>query len=262
MLPYSEWLDIAQALRLGQSRRVQHCGNSTSMKVTHDDEGLSAYCFRCSEHGFKSHGIRRLSDVFAEREFIKQGVQLPLDYTQVIPTIPATWLYKSGVSAPIAASYGVGWSERMRRVILPVYAGSGWSDLAVIQARAVDAGHMPKYLNQEGVGKGGVLFVAHRAREVPSCTSVVITEDILSAIRVDGAGVPAVSTLGTKLSDAQAGLLMQYDEIIIWLDPDEAGLTGAMKMRRKLMGCKKVRIVQSTHDPKEYCNEQILQHLT
>lgn len=258
MLPYSEWLENARALSLGHSKRVQHCGNSTSMKISHDEEGYHAYCFRCSDYGFKAHGLRRLRDVFAERRFMNAKVQLPYDYTtdyQTIPEHAAAWLYKSGVSASCAASYGIGYSPAMDRIILPVYDGVVGGTLAVVQARAVSPRHEPKYLNQEGVGKGEVLFVSHRGYEGPSC--VCITEDILSAIRV-GEVMPAVSPLGTSLSDAQAGKLAKCSTVYIWLDPDEAGEKGAIKMRRKLLTiCKQVYIIKSTHDPKYYCNQEI-----
>lgn len=255
MLPYSEWLEEAQGLPLGRSKRVKHCNNNNTMKLSHDDDGFAAYCFRCSEGGVKSHGERRLRDLFAEKEFqYAQTVTLPEDYTLCVPPSAAVWYYGAGIGAELASSYQVGWSASLGRVILPVFDST--AGLVVVQARAVDKRIKPKYLNQGGNRKASVLFRSH------SCTGtddkVCITEDILSCIRV-GEIMPAVCPMGTSLSDAQAGQLLQWNTALIWLDNDEAGWKGAAKMNRKLCSVMDTHIIRSTADPKCYDNQAIQQ---
>jgi hypothetical protein len=252
MIPYAEWLDAAKELPLGRSKRIKHCNSNYTMKINHDEKGYSAYCFRCSDGGSKAHGVRRIRDLFAEREFqYAKDIILPDDYTMDIPPDQAVWLYRAGISKALAESYYIGYSPKLHRVILPVYAAG---KLVVTQGRAVDSWLKPKYLNQAGNNKSSYLFESH------SCTGawnrVVITEDILSCIRV-GEVCPAVCCMGTALSDAQAGRLLQWDEVFIWLDNDAAGWKGAVSMRKKLEPVCNVRIISSIADPRCYDNQAI-----
>jgi hypothetical protein len=250
VLPYEEWLDSAQALPLGVSKRVKHCNHNTTMKISHDEDGYHAYCFRCSEGGFKKHGIQRIRDVFAEKEFCyAKDVRLPSDYTLDVPSTAAVWYYSVGISARTAREYGIGFSRNLDRVILPVYHDGS---LAVVQARAVRPGMQPKYLNQAGNNKASVLFKSHNTEGDTVC----VTEDILSCIRV-GEVIPCVSCMGTSMSDAQAAALMRYKNVIIWLDNDEAGHKGALRMHKKLRGVMNSCILTAQHDPKCYDREHI-----
>ena len=249
MLRYSEWLDEAKALTFGSSRRVQHCNHNNTMSIRHDEDGFHAYCFRCSEGGFKSHGMRRIRDVFAEREFAyAKDVTFPLGYTKEIPAWAAVWFLQYGITMEEAASYGVGWDEKMQRIILPVYDRTvNPPTLEVVQARAVITGVVPKYLNQQGNNKSKVLFKSNDQRH----DMAVITEDILSCIRV-GKVTAAVCPMGTTLSYAQAAHLLHFKEIVIWLDNDAAGHKGAIKMKKVLEPLVPTRIITGTADPKCY----------
>jgi DNA primase len=89
---------------------------------------------------------------------------------------------------------------------------------------------------------------------------VVVTEDILSAIRV-GAHIPAVSILGTKTSDAQAAQLAEYDKVDYWLDPDQAGIDGTVKGRRKLALVTETGAITSPVDPKNLSDREIREAL-
>jgi DNA primase len=250
MLPYDEWLDQAQALALGRSKRVKHCNHNTTMKISHDEEGYHAYCFRCSEGGFKGHGIQRIRDVFAEKEFQYAKVpRVPDDFTLDVPDSAAVWYYSYGISASLARSYGIGYSKSLDRVILPVYVDDC---LAVVQARAVRKGMQPKYLNQSGNKKGSVLFRSHNQ----GGDTVCVTEDILSCVRV-GEVIPAVCPMGTSLSDTQAAQLLDYKTVLIWLDNDQAGWKGASRMHKALSMVMQSRIIKMDYDPKCYNQEQI-----
>jgi hypothetical protein len=222
------------------------------MKISHDDEGYHAYCFRCSEGGFKAHGLRRISDVFAEREFCyAKNITLPTDFTKEVPDFASVWYLKAGVNTEMAQGYGIGWSDKLQRVLLPVYNGD---ELVVVQARAVHKGQHPKYLNQQGNKKSLTLFKSHSY--TGSGAVVCITEDILSCIRV-GEVVPCVCCMGTSLSDAQAGQLLGYDSVAVWLDNDQAGWKGSSKMHRKLSPVVSTRVIHAEADPKCYDNQAI-----
>lgn len=131
----------------------------------------------------------------------------------------------------------------MGRVVIPIYDGD---NLTGVQCRAVFEGQVPKYMNRKGNSKGA--FWAHTALY----DTVVITEDILSAIKV-GRLCGACSTLGTVLHDSIIAEHLLDKRVLVWYDGDEAGRKGSAKAMKALamMGVTCVEI-QTEDDPKEY----------
>lgn len=257
------WLEQAKLLPLGARRRVDHdCGGGRTLIVSHDERGFAAHCFRCNESGFEKHGLRPINQLQmrrAENEVFNRPTELPNDFTDDVPPWAATWLYKAGVFKETAREYGIGWSPALQRVILPVYDDAG--KLVFMQARAVSKNQKPKYLNRCAVNKENVLFTARApcadwSRQADE-SRVIVTEDILSAIRV-GVVCTAVSTLGTSVSDGQANILAKFKHCTFWYDGDEAGLTGSRKGMQKLrMFCDKTDRIVTPKDPKLYPNREI-----
>lgn len=181
-------------------------------------------------------------------------LELPFDFDLDIPDYGRVWLLKGGVGSSIISHYGIGWSESMNRVVLPVYEDG---ELTAVQSRSVWDAMKPKYLNKKGSTNS--MFWSDPDVQLKRCTDeLVITEDILSTIRV-GRLNDCVSTLGTSLSDRMAAqLLTLYNKFAIWYDGDEAGVRGARKARKALQIQGGVcRIVNTAKDPKEYNNEEI-----
>ena len=256
MLPYSEWLHLAKALPEGTRKRVNHtCGAGRTMILNHDEQGYSAHCFRCNDWGSKGHGERRLSDLFkarAEELFEAQEVQLPEDFV-LMPEckdyMAHVWLAQAGITQQQQQQYKIGYSPGIRRVILPVYEQD---ELVYTQARAL-RGEKPKYLNP-AADRSRLLFLS---RGTYTQGPVVLTEDILSAIRV-GSFVQTASLMGTDINEAQAHrLILLGSPVVVWLDGDKAGLKGAASVRRMLDGLVPVHLIQTEKDPKCYTNREI-----
>lgn len=261
------WLHLAKALQPNSRRYCDHvdCGSGRTLVVSTGETGWSAHCFRCNEDGFEPYGNRNLAELHdvnfgllqrKDLAFEKGRCELPPDFTKEIPDYAAIWLYKAGIYKSTAEAYRFGWSDSLKRVILPVYDKEA---LVFMQARSID-GRKPKYLNNSAISKASVLF---RSAGSPTLRRVVVTEDILSSVRV-GVHVPAVSTLGTSLSDEQAyWIASHYDEVAVWFDPDGAGKKGSSE------ACKKLRLLgvratctSSDKDPKCYSNREMLSILT
>ncbi len=256
----SSWLEVAQGLPLGQKRRIQHeCGDGKDMIVSHSADGYSAYCFRCGPVGFESHGYRTLEELAHTREanaaaqaVAVQSTELPHDFTYSIPAGDRNWLSVAGITVSRARACGIGYSNSLSRVVLPVHARDG--TLRYWQARATKPWQKPKYINPQ-VSRETLLYwgLSLRTPEPTRTGGVVVTEDILSAIRVDG-HMSSCSACGTKLSCSQSALIAEAagdSPIFVWLDPDEAGRSGAEAMRRQLsLIHPDVRVLQSTADPK------------
>ncbi|KRR22179.1 hypothetical protein CQ13_30070 [Bradyrhizobium retamae] len=233
--------------------------------VSNEERGYRAYCFRCGPRGFVAHGdfsidqLRRRREEFALLQ--EAHVRLPKDFTLDIPTSEAVWLYKAGINATIARHYGFGYSASLRRVVIPVYRDGalvGFTARSTINAK-------PKYIERMA-SPAHAVFTADPAIALPatedwpegSGPDLVITEDILSAVRVGRIAKRCVALLGTSANEYQLACAEGARTIAIWLDPDRAGKKAAFKRERTLalQGYTTKRI-RTEQDPKYYSNREI-----
>lgn len=259
------WLATAKTLKAGRYIRIECCAHDKSLRVSNEERGYRAYCFRCGPRGFVAHGdfsidqLRRRREEFALLQ--EANVRLPHDFTTEIPPNEAVWLYKAGISTELAKHYGFGFSQSLKRVVLPVYRDSA---LVGFTARST-IGAKPKYI--ERMASPSAIFIADPATALPATTDwpegsgpdLVVTEDILSAVRVGRLVRRCVSLLGTSANGHQlSDALMDCRTVAIWLDPDRAGRVAALKLERTLalQGYETVRI-RTEQDPKRYSNREI-----
>lgn len=258
----TSWEVIARALPEGRSRRIDCplCDTSSrnTANVSHKPDGFALYCFSCKAKPFIPHGLRSISklnlttSLAAQSTFLTSPMELPKDCTTNVPEHLAIWLYKSSIFKSTYQQYGICWSPELQRIILPVYKDG---NLVYMQARAVIPGMKPKYLNRRDANKQGVLFESLPSTFIEG-TAVVVTEAILSAIRV-GWYYKAYSTMGSKLTDSAAWQLSNQN-VILWYDPDIAGEEGArqaFKTLRSIGG--KVYNLRTKLKPKQYTNSEI-----
>lgn len=253
-----DWLEIAKSIPQGSRLRTRcgepGCGKDNSQLVSHDEHGYRAWCFRCRIPKFESHGLRSIELI--ERHRKERAIQravavtLPEDYTLQVPPRAAIWYYKYGISAELAAMYGIGYTPELDRVVLPVYESG---DLVAVQMRAVDPARKMKYLNPLGPKVSSAIF-----ESAPATGVTVVVEDILSAIKV-GRVHHATSILGTNMTDQRALKIAQRNNtVLLWLDGDKAGKRGAVAAEKqlRLLGVNVVRIT-TADDPKTYSLEEI-----
>ena len=167
-------------------------------------------------------------------------------------------MLKGGVGTFLVEHYRIGWSDKMNRVVIPIW--NELHELEAVQSRAVYPDQKPKYLNKAGRRNHTALFWSDDEVMIdePRGDWVVLTEDILSTVRV-GRLQPAVASLGTSVNHRAASyIIAAHPSVLIWYDPDPAGLAGAAKARKvfELQGAD-VRIVRADKDPKMYSNEDI-----
>lgn len=271
-----DWVETAKKLPCGKSVRVKCCQSDLSRIISHTPDGYSTVCFRCGldKRGFVPHGQRTVSEMIRHRKEYSNMVQqrgkivLPPDFTDDIPPIGMQWLLKGGVNSTMIEHYGIGWSDSLGRVVIPVWSTDDDDEpvLVASQARAVYPKQAPKYLNMKAAGYTSVMFWADPETLFSDPVAedwVVLTEDVLSTIRV-GRVQDAGATMGTYLSHHNAAAIMEfYNNVIIWYDGDKAGKKGAAKARDTLLlqGAN-VRVLTTEHDPKKYSNEDIRQYLT
>lgn len=255
------WQEQAENLPVGQKTRIncEQCGNSNkSVAINHYFDKFTYYCFACGHTEIRSKGkltlaeLTRLNELNEEASnFRDTEIVLPSDFTTDIPLVGRLWLYSGGISSSTWREYGIGYSESLKRVILPVFNDEG--RLIWYQCRAVEKGQKPKYI-QPSSDKSKVVFKGKNNKHTTD--TIIIVEDILSAIRV-GKQFNVISILGTKLSSWHINYLSKYSRVITWLDSDRAGQTGAYEIRKSLSLVTETDNIVTKLDPKKLTDEQI-----
>lgn len=273
------WLSQAQNLPLGRTSRCDcpQCGEGTNTNaaiINHTTRGYSLFCHACGYNPFQDKGIQTLEELKRLKELNEQAerytdknVRVPSDITEDIPLAGRLWLYNAGISPTIWKEYNVGYSESLQRVILPVYGSDG--ELIWYQGRAVHEGQRPKYLNPT-VPKDGRMFVSCNRTPISGTTTVIVCEDILSAIRVgkatsclssDGNKYIGVSLLGTKLTTESINTLSNAKRIISWFDADAAGSKARSELYKAVGIFTTVNSIRSERDPKRYSDQDIRRYI-
>lgn len=256
------WLEQAQALREGGSKKVPHsCGEGDCLHINHKRDGWSAYCHRCGYKRFiprpaesPAAKIARLGRMRDAERVVRDDPSLPMPANKEPSTWPLdarVWLYKAGISNAEIAALGFYWNPKLQRVVMPVY-DSATGVPVYWQARTLDKSNPRKYLNPS-VDKARLIV---RYGDGPMA---VLTEDMLSAYKVSRAGVAGWSILGTDLNYHTAAEVIRAGKpVCVWLDPDKAGQTAALEIIRKLRAYGvKARSILSTKDPKLLSREEI-----
>lgn len=131
-------------------------------------------------------------------------------------------IYKDSI-----VKFQLGYSQKQDMVTVPVHAPDGMPVGFV--GRSVEG---KDFKNTPGLPKGKVLFNLHR---IKTSSKVFVVESSFDVIRLDQAGLPAVATLGSNVSNTQIELLQKYfNNIVILPDNDEAGDNMVERITKKL----------------------------
>ena len=235
------WQEMAKAIPIGQSRKILHCGSSPAARISQDGSGVRLHCFRCGETDYEPHGVRSAAEILAARratDSLAQERSIPRRALALndplCPSEARIWVLKTGLTPETATdTYGMKYDPVTRRVCIPLENG--------FIARAVFKDN-PKYL---------------RAGDIPETYElkwgdvVVVTEDILSAIKVYRAGFSAVAILGTSVSIPAAAVIGAYSNVICWTDADKAGDAAWLKLRKRMgLYDTKLHRIRTSDDPK------------
>lgn len=148
-----------------------------------------------------------------------------------------------GFTDETVGKWQLGYDPAEDRVVVPVYFKGelmGWSK------RAVDDVTLPKWKHSPDMPKSEILF----GMDNFNGDSAVLVEAPLSVVMLDQYGVSnAVASFGCSLSGSQARLLRaNYNNVLIFYDPDEPGRRGAVEAARKLEDFVDVYMVGDTRD--------------
>lgn len=239
MLSQESWFPRAEALEIGQRRRISHdCGEGSPLYASRDESGWHAWCFRCNDKGWVPAPAESLAEKVERIKRQREGdITLPTapfllpgprEYNlDNWPSEAKLWIYKAGLSRADAGVLQLYWHAPSDRVIIPVLCADG-SGSMFYQARAYQKGRTPKYLGP--TPKPAKLIARWGQYHTPS-----LTEDLLSAIKIGMAGGEGWCLLGTRITDHQlATLLKRGCTVQVCLDPDPPGQRGAETIMKQL----------------------------
>lgn len=157
------------------------------------------------------------------------------------------WLLDYFITTDVAKNYHI-WETERNSLIFPVFH----HDKIVFY---VERYYDKKRIFNRGKKKEMLIQADNK--------TVVIVEDFLSAIRIHNAGYNVICLFGTKIKYKNLKkLVLPFNDIILWLDGDEAGQTSCGVLYsilqkiisvRRLVGCpKKIHKIRTDLDPKKY----------
>ena len=218
---------------LGVTRRYKTTsGKRAALCVTRTPTGWAWFDHRRGVGGFR--GYRGLSsqatvDLVKTLKYRRTWNTVAMDKlilpTDCIPELPSkarVWLYRAHLRDDQIRTLEITWSPSLQRVIIPVFGQN--ERLVFWQGRYLgDDPRVPKYINLR-IPKKHVYF--RRFAMAQPDKTLVIVEDVLSAVRVHGAmlgsGVDTLALLGAHVPDDL--ILMEeqhYPAIVLWLDYDK-----------------------------------------
>lgn len=224
------------------ARSVCHSCHSSDGLATYVD---GQYCFACNKQ-FKG------SNLFI-REIKKRNLEVPSDNVPLYPK-HYQWLEQYFITREKATELELRFSPSMNRIIFPCPFREGAIDYVnAAWMRSIDPAVMPKWLL---AGNKDALFFYRHDYHQPS-TALVITEDVISAIRVSEFN-DAVALGGTNSSHPRLKYLFRnYSKLLVWLDGDVAGKRGAEKLRHNNKLLHEIKIIRTKQDPKCYSPAEI-----
>jgi hypothetical protein len=242
---------------IGEQVHVNHIGceagvdNKRRLYIKRVDKGLVAYCHHCNQSGFAAtDNSSRLAAWLNKPHKTTEAARKP-----ILANITAQgriWLKKYYCNSVEDKDYFNGIAGEPNKVALTLRNIK--NEIIGYQVRNLHSNSGPKYLTH---------YVNSESNGDPSwfykmIDTLVITEDYLSAYRVfNSSSCSSLALLRTSLSDKTLFEISEreFKNIIIWLDPDEAGREGAAKVYKKLSHYLPTKTVIAIYDndkePKE-----------
>jgi hypothetical protein len=217
---------------MGEQIHINHTGceagedKKRRLYIKRSDKGLVAYCHHCNESQFVADSNRLASWIN------KPAATTKVAEKPVLAELTAqgkVWLRMNYCTITDPLFHGVAGEREKVALTLhnPQQQVIGW------QIRNLAPNATPKYITHYVTNstKGQAAWFHKESKKL------VITEDYLSAYRVHrDTGYSSVALLRTTMTDKT--LLQIYDLnfefVMIWLDPDEAGTKGTSKLYKQL----------------------------
>lgn len=242
-----------------------------------DNGDLAAYCFRCGSSGFAPAGrlvgkalaeagkaAARKRDASAEEREHPELRDDARGRKRKAPPADATanfadfgqlakvWLLgKARIPKNVASEYGFLWDETKQELWIPVKqmgVNRGW------QVRCFEENGR-KY---DTITEDGSMFFGHHMVMEGSSDTVVIVEDVLSALRCSKFH-DSIALLGVFLKPSMVQAISDrgYKNAIVFLDGDNTQVKLAARKIALRLPFLRTRIVETGQDPKKHSDEEL-----
>lgn len=221
------------------------------IKRLDDGHTVLAYCHHCGKSGaiFKD-GFRSLEAIKKITKHTTSSAttySVPSDYecdTLRWPSKARAWIYQYGITDEEIKRYGIGYSDRNRRVVLPA-----WEDGELL-------GYQLRRIHDDDTGPKYTTYWNKKNYVWKDLTSpsdvLVLCEDILSAIKLRRF-YNSLAMLTTSLSIENYKYLLPFKTILVFLDNNNAQVKlQAIKLKDKIsIYIPDTRIITIEQDPKK-----------
>lgn len=251
---------------MGEQIHINHTGCSSGedkkqrLYIKRTDKGIVAYCHHCAEAGFAAdNNDSRLSTWLTEAVSTDARKFTPPPKLVNISDEGKAWLHKYDCSTAYIGFSGV--EDKPNQIALTLFDPD--KKIIGFQVRNLLPRATPKYITTYLYNsfKGDATWFGF-----PSNRTLVITEDYLSAYRVyqeRGASISSLALLRTTITDRTLLQIyeLNFERVIIWLDPDEAGIKGAKKAQKELTHFlsteTSIKVFSFLKEPKEYTPDEL-----
>lgn len=210
------------------------------------DTGWIAYCHHCGKSGFlrtSPYRVGMSGDVHYPTEETRVFKDVPEKYKgeylicepEEFPVDQLLWLYSYGFDDKDIVFYNIKVSKVDGSIVIP--KNFYFAEAYYVRRKFTD--HFDRGPKALMYRNRDVQFVWRHMNVDPSIITsnkYVITEDPISAMKLNLAGANTISLMGTNLTDDIKKYLLDMDaqRIMLYLDPDEAGMKAALKIKREL----------------------------
>ena len=192
-----------------------------------------SYCFGCGY--YRSGTVPYFSDNEASLSLESKGVYLPKECSTDYTMDELNWISQYELNRNDLLKYNILHCDK--GLLFPIFDDG----LLGYQIRTFKEG-WPKWF-----GKGNFKDIFNI---LPGIKTLVLTEDIVSAIKVNKGGHASMPVYGSTVKNRFERLYkIGYRDVIIWLDPDMH--TKVIKEIRYAHGIN-TRVIFSSKDPKDY----------
>lgn len=233
---------IGTQLRFNHSDCEAGVDTKERLYVKAVDTGWMAYCHHCGKSGFLRTSPYRVGitrgDLHYPTEETRTYKDVPNKYKdenlicepEEFPVEQLLWLYSYGFDDKDITYYDVKVSKVDGSIVIPK-AFNGTHAHYVRRKFTDHFDRGPKALLYRDRTKQYVW--RHMSYGVPK---FILCEDPISAMKLNKAGANVVSLMGTNLTDDVKKYLLDFDgaSVLLFLDPDTAGMKAALKIKREL----------------------------